>query len=154
MDPIPSDAPPAWAARFVGIPFKERGRGRDGADCWYFVHLVLKEQFGLHVPTYDGVGWVEGGDREALARFMAERRSEWRPIAEGAERPGDVILLRVFGQPIHVGVVAAPPLMLHCEQGTDSCLAFYERRPWRFRLADGRWVTRIEGFFRHASVAD
>jgi cell wall-associated NlpC family hydrolase len=25
---------PAWAADYVGIPFREHGRSRDGADCW------------------------------------------------------------------------------------------------------------------------
>lgn len=143
---------PAWAARFVGIPFVERGRTRIGADCWYFVHLVLKEQFGIIVPTYDGVGWAEGGDREALARFMAAHKDEWRRIPEGQERAGDVPLMRYFGQPIHVGVVVAPPLMIHCERGTESCLAYYDRRPWRHQLPDGRWMSRVEGFYRHASA--
>jgi cell wall-associated NlpC family hydrolase len=148
MDPTP----PAWAGRYIGIPFAERGRSHAGADCWYFVHLVLKEQFGIVVPTYDGVGWVEGCDRGALARFMAEHRDEWRRIETGAEGPGDVVLMRYMGEATHVGVVVAPPLMLHCERGTESCIADYTRRPFRFPLPSGRMMSRIEGFYRHASV--
>jgi cell wall-associated NlpC family hydrolase len=42
---------PNWAAQYVGLPFRDKGRARTGLDCYGLVVLVLREQFGVEVPS-------------------------------------------------------------------------------------------------------
>lgn len=135
---------PDWARDYVGLPWRELGRDREGLDCWGLFRLVLAERFGLDVPAYDGVGFVAGADCAALARFIDAHTHAWRRLGAGElPRPGDGVLLRVRGQPIHVGVVVAPGWMLHIEQGIESVIE---------RTDGPRWARRVIGIYRHAEL--
>lgn len=43
---------PAWASDYIGLPFADHGRTREGADCWGLVRLVYAEVFNLALPSY------------------------------------------------------------------------------------------------------
>ncbi len=135
------EAIPDWAGVYVGLPFKAGGRDRSGLDCWGLLITVLREQFGKVIPAYDGIGFQEGCDRAALATFMEDHRQDWIEVPAGQVQPGDGVLLRMMGHPIHVAVVVARGWMLHIEDGIDACL---ER--W-----DGpKWQKRVMGLYRYA----
>ena len=65
------------------------------------------------------------------------------PVRIGDEHPGDGVLLRVMGRPIHVGVVVARGWMLHIEKNCDSLIERY--------AGGSRWERRVLGFYRHAA---
>jgi cell wall-associated NlpC family hydrolase len=146
------DAPPVWVAQYIGLPWRKLGRAAfdwrhrrfhpesAGVDCWGLVRLVLKEEFGIEVPEYAGTGLYDtAAERAELGQIISGGRGPWREVTRGHEEPGDGILLRMLGHPIHCGLVAAVGWMLHIEEGIDSCLERY----------DGlKWARRIEGFYR------
>ena len=134
---------PAWTADYVGLPFKEGGRDRQGLDCYGLLRLVINDRFAGAVPEYEGIAYRDGADKDLLVALMDERVRLWTPIRVGEEQPGDGILLRVMGRPIHVGVVVAKGWMLHVEKDCDSLLE-------RF-TAGSRWERRVLGFYRHAT---
>ena len=134
---------PAWTADYVGLPFKEGGRDRQGLDCYGLLRLVINDRFAGAVPEYEGIAYRADADKDLLAALMDERVRLWMPIRVGEEQPGDGILLRVMGRPIHVGVVVAKGWMLHVEKDCDSLLE-------RF-TAGSRWERRVLGFYRHAT---
>jgi cell wall-associated NlpC family hydrolase len=134
---------PAWTVDYVGLPFKEGGRDRQGLDCYGLLRLVINERFAGAVPEYEGIAYRAGADKDLLAAVMDERVRLWMPVRVGDEQPGDGILLRVMGRPIHVGVVVAKGWMLHVEKDCDSVLE-------RF-TAGSRWERRVLGFYRHAT---
>ncbi|MCW5698290.1 MAG: C40 family peptidase [Rhodospirillales bacterium] len=131
---------PDWTADYVGLPFKAGGRDRCGLDCWGLLVTVLREQFGNVIPAYDGISFEEGCDRAALATFMETHKTDWIDVPTGQEQPGDGILLRMMGHPIHVAVVVANGWMLHIEEGIDACLERYDGAKWR---------KRVMGFYRY-----
>jgi cell wall-associated NlpC family hydrolase len=133
---------PAWVSQYIGLPFKEGGRDRGGLDCYGLLRLVINEQFGGSVPLYQGIAYRPGEDRNLLAHLMDERLRHWEPIPQGLEQPGDGMLLRVMGRPIHVGIVVAPGWMIHIEKDSDSIAE-------RFG-PESRWKQRLLGFYRHA----
>lgn len=145
---------PPWAASYVGLPYRDRGRARDGLDCWGLLCLVYAERCGIVLPAFDGLGWHDfaaaAADRAgaaALARFMANHMEGWAPIPamprERASWPAlrecDAIHLTTMGEPVHCGVVLAPPWFLHIEEGIDSCIEDWTAI--RFR-------NRVAGFYR------
>ena len=124
---------PGWAADYIGLEFEAKGRGPK-YDCWALLVKVLREQFGKEVPAHDGIGFEAGCDRKALAAFIDTHKQDWLEIQWGEERPGDGLLLRMMGHPIHVAVVVGRGWMLHIEEGIDACLERYDGPKWRRRV--------------------
>lgn len=48
--------------RYLAIPYREKGRGWDGADCYGFARLVMKEETGFEMPILDGRSYVHDSD--------------------------------------------------------------------------------------------
>jgi len=131
-----------WAAHYIGLPYKDRGRSRDGLDCWGLVALVLAEQFGVSVPDFSA-DYTSAEDAADVGRLVRGERGKWWEVPLGMEKPGDVVLFRILGHPCHTGVVIGGNKMLHCFRGWNSVLDDYTRLRWR---------DRIEGFYRHEAL--
>jgi cell wall-associated NlpC family hydrolase len=140
----PLHLPPAWIADYLSLSWKEAGRERDGADCWGVLYLVLRDQFGIVIPRFDGVGWKSGETaaerqvaRQHLAAVMADEQNlaPWsliwdkaaapadQVLGAGLARPGDCVHMRMVTSLMHVGVVVAPGWMLHIEEPSAAILA-------------------------------
>lgn len=137
---------PEWVADYVGIPYRALGRARDGLDCWGLVRLVYAERMGIALPAYDGRGFCRGSGpttRASVADVAAlvadAKRASWCEVPATSASAPDVVLLRVHGQPIHVGVLVAPGAMLHSLAGHDSAVE---------RLDGLAWSNRLMGFWR------
>lgn len=134
---------PGWVAPYIGLEFEEHGRTRSGVDCWGLIKLVLVEHFAIQdVPdyrTYENSTHVRS---VARAYLSGKKEARWTEIPAGAEKEGDVILLKAAGVPTHCGMVIVPGTMLHILNGIGSCLDGY----WR-----PRWKSCVEGFYRHSS---
>jgi len=44
-----------WAAKYIGHPYKEGGRGTDGVDCWGLLCLVYHQEFHIELPEIPGI---------------------------------------------------------------------------------------------------
>lgn len=155
----PLHQPPAWADAYVGLPWKNGGRARDGLDCWGLARLVAAERFGAALPAYDEAIWRECERRRdqveinaELAAFMnGERIKGWSTVWEVSSAPpdeplgggrvvaGDVAMIRNLGAAIHVGIVIAPGHMLHIEDEIDAMCVPYD---------DAMTARRVVGFYR------
>lgn len=130
---------PIWAGRYIGLPFSEHGRDRGGIDCWGLARLVLLEQFNISLPSL-AHEYRRTTDAARIAALVEREVPQWQHIAAGSERCGDVIVLRLCGQPMHVGVVLGDGQMLHAEQGIDSAIEKYRSQ---------KWQDRVYGFYRY-----
>lgn len=143
---------PAWCAQFIGIPYAR-------LNCWGLVAHVLRQHFGLPVPLYRGQMFGNTrSENRTLATFIKAEADGPRWVERWAKPadndylpagltldPGDVLLLRMDGLPVHVGVIAAEPWFLHTEEAMDSALA---------ETTSPRWVRRIEGVYRFGGPRD
>lgn len=135
-------AAPAWVAPWVGRPFALGARGPVAYDCWGLVRAVALAEYSVDLPSWSD--YASDADRAELARIAAGGHGGWQEIDEEQARPGDVVELRVLGQPCHVGLVVAQGLMLHTLERTGAVVE---------RWSDIRWQRRVVGFFRHPEIA-
>jgi cell wall-associated NlpC family hydrolase len=135
---------PLWAGRYIGLPFSEHGRDRSGLDCWGLARLVMAEQLGRALPSFV-YEYASTSESESIAALIARECVLWDSVAAGDERMGDVVVLRLLGHPMHVGIVLGDRQMLHIEQGIDSAIESY---------AGARWAHRVFGFFRYREAVE
>jgi probable lipoprotein NlpC len=133
-----------WSAAFVGLPWRERGRSRDGIDCWGLCTLVYAERLGIALPHYTEAYMSVQERAEIDALFSDARQPPWVAVPLGQERDFDIALMRCARLLAHVGIVIGGGRMLHVESGGLSHVESY---------ASGRWRLRLVGVYRHEAHA-
>jgi len=134
----------SWSDRYIGLPYRDRGRDHDGADCWGLVRLVYREALAITLPSYlETYASLEERAEIAAAIGAKSARYPWRRIATGDARGFDLVLFQRGGIADHVGIVVAPSAMLHVARGSEAVIAPYDETPWSGRLV---------GLYRHAAV--
>ena len=124
---------------YVGIPYLNRGRDRDGCDCWGLVQLWHKEQLDVEVPDYLWA-YTSAEDHGSVADAINEHKVQWLKV-EDKPQYGDVLVFNILGQPIHVGIMLEGDDFLHAFQNTQSCLE---------RLSSVSWSRRLREVYRWA----
>ncbi|PTW61438.1 NlpC/P60 family protein [Breoghania corrubedonensis] len=132
-----------WSAEFVGIPWADRGRSREGCDCWGLVRLV-HARFGVALPTYDEDYATADEEREIAALIHGVLDvGPWRRVVGRPPAEMDVALFSRGRHDSHVGVVVSPTHMLHMFGEDAAKLERWDTPVWRRRL---------QGFWRHERV--
>ena len=92
-----------FANAVVGVPFKSRGRGRDGWDCWGLVIALYRECFGIELvdPPYESA--LKSAE---VAEVYEKQKLLWSEIPAGQERakscvdeiPAGIMADKYFGE--------------------------------------------------------
>lgn len=129
-------------SKYIGIPFKDKGRNFEGLDCWGLVWLIYLKELGIELPSYTEQ-YVTAYDQEFLKVLIQEacESSIWQSIESDFEKPGDVILFRILNCPCHVGLIVKKEYMVHVWKDINVCIERYTTSLWR---------TRLRGFYRYA----
>ena len=123
----------------VGIPWLDRGRSRDGCDCWGLILIAFRELLGIEQPSFAD-DYQTTADRDAIVAILAGAREPWVPVLPADARPMDVGEMRE--RPWHVGLVVGRGQMLHMPAGKSSIVEPY---------TTGRHEPRVTGVYRHVS---
>ncbi|MDB5620505.1 NlpC/P60 family protein [Tardiphaga sp.] len=133
-----------WSSAYVGMPWKDMGRERDGVDCWGLFRLPYIDLHGIELPAYAD-GWTSSADRAEVAAILANdsRQWPWVPVMVGDAREFDMAVFRRGGMETHVGLVIGAGAVLHAVAGHSSYVERFDRGPWKHRLA---------GIYRHIEL--
>lgn len=128
-----------WSDDYLGLPWREKGRDRQGVDCWGLCRLAFAEKRGVLLPSYHN-DYSNVLDRPAIQRAIdAEIEAKFAPVAEPDVLPWDFILMREGFRPVHVGLVVEHGRMLHIEADSTSRVQ---------RWTDAEFRLRVVGFYR------
>lgn len=128
-----------WSNRFIGLPYAEFGRSREGCDCWGLACIIYREELGITLPDYLGYGSVEEHREVAAVISGAVDSPLWLP-AEGPAQPFDIAVFRRGQFATHVGIVIRHGVMIHVEGEDCAKVASYQT---------GAWKHRLKGHYRH-----
>jgi cell wall-associated NlpC family hydrolase len=123
-------------ARYVGIPFVERGRDFDGCDCWGLLCLFYRNELGIDLPAHEEL-YASSRDLAGTIGVRMAERGRWQRVPRPL--PGDAVCLLVRKFPIHVGVAVDGCRMLHVERGLQAVIERFDGLVWE---------KRVEGFYR------
>ncbi len=132
-----------WWNQYIGKPFAEKGRGPHEFDCWGLVRQVYLDHLGIELPSYTEK-YETTDDRDLLGEVIGrESKEKWDDVTQ--PKPFDVIILRLRGVPMHVGLVTKPGFMIHCARGIGVVNEKYD---------SARWRCNVLGFVRHGKSGD
>ena len=140
-----NDAIPGWAREYIGLTFKDRGRGPDGLDCWGLVRKIYKERFRITLPSYID-SYKNSTDGEMIGNLVRQEREKdtyWLPVNLSFERLGDVIALRMKGEPMHAGLILSQYTFIHIHRDIGSVVQKY---------TSPMWEKRVVGIYRHVRM--
>ena len=111
-----------WSARWVGLPFADRGRGPHAYDCWGLVRAVFAAERGIALPDH---GEISAADLMAVARAFASGAAAepWAVVTTPQEF--DVVVMtdgRGGRRVVHVGIMTGPRHLLHVTRATASAI--------------------------------
>lgn len=130
-----------WISKYVGLKFEQLGRSEGGIDCWGLVRLVYEQELGIILPDYTEL-YHSVTDKAGIASVVQMAREDsWIKIEE--PEPLSVIMLNIYGRPVHVGIVEDSSWFVHSHQDDYSV---------RERFSDMKWKNRVEGFYRYVKV--
>jgi probable lipoprotein NlpC len=127
----------SWSNDYIGIPWREFGRTRDGADCWGLACIIYREELGISLPDYLGYGSIEEHGEIAALVDGAVSSPLWLPV-EGPAVACDIAVFRRGYLATHVGIIIHHGVMIHMEGEDCAKVADYRSGVWKHRLA-GRY---------------
>lgn len=123
-------------SRYAAIPFAEKGRDMTGCDCWGIVYLVYRDLLGIELPLYTEK-YQNTEDEKVLAAAINGEKVKWEEVE--TPEAGNVVLMRLKGQPMHVGVFIGGGMFIHCLSGSGTVIE---------RVNSITWRNRIVGYYR------
>ncbi|HHY12112.1 MAG TPA: C40 family peptidase [Firmicutes bacterium] len=104
---------------FIGIPYKFKGRDRNGIDCLGLVWLYLREK-GIFIPDDDGLPMLAEAQSDYQNRVLKALDKVARRVA--APQADDIVVMWLPGGYTHMGVMADNQNMLHVLLDRPSAL--------------------------------
>jgi probable lipoprotein NlpC len=128
-----------WSNEYVGLPYLEIGRTRDGCDCWGLAVIVYAEQLGITLPPY-AVGNTTPEERAEIDTLIgtATATPVWHAVS--APQCFDLAVFRRGALGLHIGIIIGVGLMLHMANEDCAKVESYHSGPWKHRL---------KGIYRH-----
>lgn len=127
-------ATPAWAARYMGIPFRVGGRDFTGVDCYGLVRLVYHLERSILLPESD-TPYHETGPGVSPLVTRGALTGPWRVVTGEMESAFDVLVINEGGEPCHLGLVLSPGWMLHAAHGHGVGVSPHSSMRFRNRIA-------------------
>ena len=133
--------------KYIGIPFKDHGCGYDGCDCYGLVRIVYQEELGIELPNLGDQYSCAFNRGEIGPLVQATAAESWAvDVSDKDPEQFDVLVFSRGGVDYHVGLFLYGEFMLHCVDGTDSCLEKHDGIRWKRQLSRRlRHVSRVKG---------
>jgi len=92
--------------KYLGVPYKERGRDITGYDCYGFIRDVARD-LGVFLPDYE----YDGNTNNVFALNFADHLV---PTTLPNSSFGDLISFRMPNNSIHLGILLDRTRFIHC----------------------------------------
>jgi len=123
-------------SKYIGIPYKEKGRDIAGVDCWGLVRLIYKNEFNIDLPSFA----EEYHNTTTVSEAISAHIEGWEQVTE--LKVGDSILFRIVGEPTHIGVYIGNDKFIHTRRKSGTVVESLNSINWR---------SRIVGYYKYSA---
>lgn len=120
-----------WSNKYIGIPYKEKGRDFSNVDCWGLVRLIYEQEYNITLPSFSSEYIQQDTDR--IQDLISQYKEGWEPISTPKE--GCVVLFRILGTESHVGIAISETHFIHAREGQSSTIESFDSVYWNKRIA-------------------
>ena len=110
----------------IGLPY-------DDYDCWGIVREFYKRHFKTDLEQYL---YKDPNNHKEISKLIIKESPNYRKVLN--PRFGDIILMRLYGLPAHLGIYIDENKILHTTDKTGSIVDSFQY-----------WEKRILGFYRY-----
>jgi len=118
-------------SEYSSIPFREKGRDINGVDCWGIVYLIYRDRLGVELPVYTDQ-YKNTEDEKELSALINNEKLSWVEVEE--PEMFDVLVLRLKGRPMHVGLYIGNGRFIHCMENVGTTVEKMNSMAWKDRL--------------------
>lgn len=126
-----------WYNKYIGIPYKDKGRLESGADCWGLARLVYKEEYGIDLPSFSTDYTMK--DAERIEDLLVQYKEGWDKL--DSPIVGSIVLFRLLGVVSHVGIMINNTQFIHNSATIDTCVESIDNLKWK---------KRVFGFYKYS----
>jgi len=125
---------------YITVPFKEKGRSKNGWDCWGVAYVMYKEFLNINLPLYLD-DYVSTSEKDVLGILIeGQLEAMWQEVEKPA--PFDIVNIRLQGRPMHIGVYIGSGRFIHALEKNGTVIE---------RIDSIIWENRIVGYYRYVS---
>lgn len=101
---------------YLKIPYKPKGRTKQGADCYGLFLIIQKEVYGRDLSdlTYTNIYSRENAVKEQLKKYKFERIEQ--------PKDGCAVIMYNEGIPSHCGVYIGNSQVIHCRMDIGTVI--------------------------------
>lgn len=124
----------------ANIPYKLGGRDSSGMDCWGLLVIAYVKLFSIELPSYADTVWAVS--KSGLTSEDIKQHIACGEIFSCVDIPryGDMVLLNIMGNPVHIGMMLNDKIMIHTSNSTGIATE---------DIRGVKWKRRVQGFYRH-----
>ena len=117
---------------YLGIPYKDHGRTKEGLDCWGLCVMMAKEKYGYVLPdlNHDYTSAVDSKSVSTLVEYS--KLDGWEKVTKYAA--GDIVVFNLAGFPCHVGTYIGRGRFIHILNGSHVTIETLDSIVWNKRL--------------------
>lgn len=118
--------------KYLGIPYQDHGRSKEGLDCWGLCVMIAKEKYGYVLPNLDH-DYTSAADGKSVGTLVEiNKLSGWEKVS--VYRSGDIVVFNVAGFPCHVGTYIDDDRFIHILNGSHVTIEHLNSITWSKRL--------------------
>ena len=108
-------------SKYLGIPYKDKGRDFSSVDCYGLVYLIYQEEYKIELPDFQGTEYVN------------DYANLWKKIEKEELKERDVILFRTSRTSdavTHIGLFVGDGKFINCLEGNSGVVLDRLERPY------------------------
>lgn len=117
-------------SKYLGIPYKNKGRNIKGLDCYGLLYLFYKVELDILIPSFDDK-YNTSIDKPSIDKAIKSFSSDW--IEVNKPRKHDGVVFTIGGYDTHIGIMIDQEHFMHILENTEVTIESINSLVWNRR---------------------
>ena len=123
--------------KYLNIPYLNRGRTREGLDCYGLAIMYYKEKINISLPDFF---YINSSNKDEIKLKLPTYAKNF--IKHDSPKKDRLIVFSIYGLPVHIGIMINDFEFIHILKNTRVTIESINSIIWR---------NKIEGYYSYDS---